>query len=84
MAMNAFVEAGRVGGGEPTTSWWCELGFRFVRGGFSEFLLPGVNNSHTVEVLEMSLFFFLADTARRRTEVSQLTAICKVYLPPLF
>lgn len=81
MAMNVFIEAGGVGEGEPTNNWWCEPGLVFVRGGFSEFLLPGINNGHTIEALEMSYFFVLAGTARGGTELSQLTATCKVYSP---
>ena len=36
--------------------WSCELGFVFEGGGFSKFLLPGSNDSHTAEVLEMGFF----------------------------
>lgn len=49
MAVHVFAEAGGIGGGDPTTRLVCwELGLEFDRGGFSGFLLPGSNNSHSV------------------------------------
>lgn len=42
----------------------------FDRGGFSEFLLPGSNKSHTVDALEMYGFFAGTTAGRNRGEPS--------------
>lgn len=58
MAVHVFAKAGRAGGGEWLSTDGGELGLVSERLRFSTFLLPGINNSGTLEaILEMHSFF---------------------------
>lgn len=71
--MPVFAKAGR---GDPTLMG-CEVELVIERCCFFAFLLPGINNSHTVEAILEMLGFFQA-LLESRMEVSQIMAICKV------